>query len=69
MLMKKLLEVPVSKSDAANMIWLGKKAIQSMKPVNNISLKKMSKMVGDGKCSWYQKVQQLCQVVSVMHTS
>lgn len=66
--MKKLLEVPVLKSDAANVIWLGKKAIQSMN-VNNVSLKKMSKRVGDEKCSWYQKVKQLCQVVSVMLTS
>lgn len=66
--MKKLLEVPVLKYDAANKIWLGKKATQSMEPVENISLKKMKQEGWVEKRSWYQKVQLLCQMVPLMHT-
>lgn len=39
--MKRLLEVPVLKYDAATKIQVEEKARQSMKPVENISLKEM----------------------------
>lgn len=60
MLIKKWLEAPVLKYDAANKIWLGKKATQPMKLVEIISLKKMRQEDWGENCNWCKKIRLLC---------
>lgn len=69
MLIKKWLEVPVLKYDAANKIWLGKKAICSMKLVEIISLKKMRQDNWRWKLTGIKRSVCFAQVVPVMHVA